>query len=203
MAPAVTLEARAVLDDDGRATAWETAQHMMDFADSGVDILNLSLGCRTTDGLPPLLMSRAVGLLSQRMVIVAAGGNNGAAEQPALRNAPIWPAALPDVVAVGARDIGALGIGEGLAKFSPQLPWVTCTAPGVNLTGAFLKATVLMKTGQSLPFDGYATWSGTSFATAMVSGAIAAATVPGKVTAHEALHGLLSESGGVVRPYVK
>lgn len=198
MAPAVTVDAHAVLDPvSGKATSWDTAQAMMRFADSGVDILNLSLGCRTSDGLPPLVISRAVELLSQRMVIVAAAGNHGGTTDPDLRQSPTWPAALPDVVAVGARDVD-----DTLAPFSPKLPWVTCTAPGVALLGAYLTALVsVTKQPDPVQFTGYARWSGTSFATASVSGAIAAAA--GKIGVRAALEQLLASSSGVVRPFTQ
>ncbi|HEX4726021.1 MAG TPA: S8 family serine peptidase [Pseudonocardiaceae bacterium] len=196
MAPAVTIDAHAVLNRNGRATAWHTATAMMTFADSGIDILNLSLGCRTNDGLAPLLMSRAVTLLNQRMLIVAAAGNHGAADDLNLRVAPTWPAALPDVVAVGAR-----GLDGKRAPFSPNLPWVTCTAPGEKVTGGYLKALIATTKSGPQQFDGYATWSGTSFATATVSGAIAAATHRRDVRA--ALARLLAESNGVVRQFTQ
>lgn len=206
MAPAVTVDARWVLDDDGRASAWRTARAMMGFLDSGVDVLNVSLGCRTPDGQPPLVLSRAVSLLSQRMVIVAAAGNHGDPDHftQMQRAAPTWPAALPDVVAVGARAQVLLGMADvgALARFSPDLPWVTCTAPGENVAGAYPYEMVADKDviGPK-QCTGYATWQGTSFATATVSGAIAARTVPGKVTAREALAQLLQEPDGVVRPH--
>jgi membrane-anchored mycosin MYCP len=194
-APGATLEVRGVLDDNGHATSWNTVRQMMAFADSGVDILNLSLGCRTEDGRPPLLMSRAVALLSQRMVLVAAAGNHNQSDFP---TAPTWPAALPDVVAVGARDAD-----DTMAAFSPRLPWIACTAPGRGVTGAYLTATVTLLDDTTQYFTGYARWSGTSFATAIASGTIAANTVPGHVSAREALAAVLAGQGPVVRKYVR
>lgn len=197
-APGATVEVRGVLNDEGRATAWNTVRQMMAFADSGVDILNLSLGCRTIDGKPPLLMRRATELLSQRMVLVAAAGNHNL---KVYRKAPTWPAALPDVVAVGARAAD-----DSLADFSPRLPWITCTAPGLDIVGAYLGAdlavTVTLLDGGQQAFNGYASWNGTSFATAIASGAIAANTVPGHLPAREALADLLAGKDEVVRKYV-
>jgi hypothetical protein len=197
LAPAAVVDARAVLNDNGKAKSWDTAKAMIRFADAGIDILNLSLGLRTADHLPPLLMSRVVELLSQKMLIVAAAGNHGELNDPDLRKAPTWPAALPDVVAVGARDDH-----DNLSSFSPKLPWVTCTAPGEHLVGAYLNAIVKLTDDTTQQFAGYATWKGTSFATAKVSGAIAAVMKQGKVTAREALELLFDEPDGVVRRYV-
>ncbi|HKN97806.1 MAG TPA: S8/S53 family peptidase [Pseudonocardiaceae bacterium] len=196
-AQGAVVEVTGVLDDDGRGTAWNTVRQMMTFADAGVDILNLSLGCRTADGRPPLLMARAAELLSQRMVLVAAAGNHNLSAKP---KAPTWPAALPDVVAVGALDPDG-----SPADFSPRLPWITCGAPGRQIVGAYVKGPVTMLDGTvDDTFDtGYAEWSGTSFATATVSGVIAAHTVPGRVSARDALRAVLAEPNGVVRPWVQ
>jgi subtilisin family serine protease len=194
LAQGATLQVRGVLDPNGTATAWDTARAMMTFADTGVDILNVSLGCRTVDGQPPLLMARAAALLSPRMLIVAAAGNHGMSIEP---GAPTWPAALPDVIAVGSREADGT-----LSDFSPKLPWVTCTAPGRKVTGAYLTALVAMFEGDPQKFTGYARWSGTSFAAAKVSGAVAASTVPGRVTPREAFAALLADPHGVVRKYV-
>ncbi|HEX3592195.1 MAG TPA: S8 family serine peptidase [Pseudonocardiaceae bacterium] len=194
-AQSAVVEAIGVLGDDGLATAWDTVTQMMAFADAGVDILNLSLGCRTADGRPPLLMARAAQLLSQRMLLVAAAGNHHLSATP---NAPTWPAALPDVVAVGALDPDGTP-----SDFSPRLPWLTCSAPGRDIVGAYTTGPVKMLDGTVDEFKtGYAEWSGTSFATAAVSGAVAARTVPGKVSPRDALRALLAEPGGVVRPWV-
>lgn len=193
-APDAILDVRNVLDGNGTATAWDTVREMVSFADSGIDVLNLSLGCRTVDGQPPLLMSRAVELLSPDVLIVAAAGNHG--DVPGVT--PTWPAALPDVVAVGAR-----GKDGEPAPFSPRLPWVTCTAPGVEVKGAYLDTAVRMVDGTIEEFKGYARWSGTSFATAKVSGAIAAHMAPGKITARAALNHLLARPDGLVRAYVQ
>jgi hypothetical protein len=104
----------------------------------------------------------------------------------------MWPAALDDVVAVGASD------GNGhRAQFSPDLPWVNF--PGTRrrrqraptLTGrirAGSKDVHTDATGDG--FTGWANWSGTSFAAATVSGAIAARIKPGHRTAREALDDL-------------
>ncbi len=198
-APAAELVMRAVLSaEHGNATAFDTARNMMTFAGAGIDILNLSLGCRTLDGQPPFALAWAVDRLSPEVLVVAAAGNHG--DRTGAEKDPVYPAALPDVVAVGATERPG-------SQFSPKLPWVTCTAPGLNITGAYLAEDVLeldeagRLTENTTRFPGYARWSGTSFAAAHVSGAIAAAMEPGK-TAREALDTLLAEPNGTVRRYV-
>jgi hypothetical protein len=195
-APSATLDLRPLLDDTGHATAWDTAMAMVGFLDAQpagrVAVLNLSLGGRTADGQPPLVLSRAVDQLSPDVLIVAAAGNHGDSDHP---TAQIWPAAHPDVIAVGATR-------EPHSTFSPELPWITCTARAVQVVGAYLSGTVTDRDGQEVPgtFAGHASWSGTSFAAATVSGAIAARMAPGG-TAREALATLLATGDDGVKPY--
>jgi subtilisin family serine protease len=127
---------------------------MADFADAKVAVLNISFGAVTFDDQPPLVLGRAVEKLVPEVTIVAAAGNHGP------NSRPIWPAALGDVVAVGAAK-RVNGTNEFKpAKFSPKRKWVDLVAPGEKIRSLY-KA------------DGYATWNGTSFSAAAVSGAIA------------------------------
>lgn len=193
-APATHLEVRAVpFFDDGTAVAWDVARELVSFAGSDVAVLNVSMCCSTQDGKAPLLWERAVDRLGSGIVVVAAAGNHGDFEdaegQP---NVPaMWPAALDDVLAVGATDRGG-----ARAKFSPDRPWVDLTAPGVDLESTYLVGEVtgterdahgVFHDKELPPFNGYARWSGTSFSAAEVTGAIAAARPPGRWNAQEAL----------------
>lgn len=114
----------------------------------------------------------------------------------------MWPAALPRVVAVGATNAG----GE-VAAWSPESnnwPWVNVLATGRDVTSTYIDgdAELPKETRKSEPatgtdtetkkFDGYAVWSGTSFAAAKVSGAVAAATDHGRVSAATALREFLA-----------
>jgi len=209
-APAAELDVRWVLDDEHAvATIWQAAQRMVEFRDAGVEILNMSLGCSTNDGVPPLVISRAVELLTPDVVLVAAAGNHGKVtkEPPGHRltpRTPLWPAALPDVVAVGAYNHRS----QEPSRFSPKVPWLTFTAPGENVTSTYLTGKVRTESSahwikkvpnrEPVPktFGGYATWSGTSFAAATVSGRIAALTVPGRCDAREALRMLKDRAQG-------
>ena len=137
-------------------SSWDVATRMAAFADAGVLVLNISFGAVTHDNKPPLVLRRTVqALTAGGVVIVAAAGNHGP------KQAKMWPAALDEVVAVGA---GARVPGKKdefeAAKFSPRGKWVDLLAPGVGVRSLY-KA------------NGYATWDGTSFSAAGVSGAIA------------------------------
>jgi membrane-anchored mycosin MYCP len=195
-APGAELDIRPVLDAAALGDVWDAARLIADLAGSGIDVLNLSFGCFTDDGQPPLALARAIGLVSPEIVVVAAAGNYDHADltEGLTRTTPVWPAALDAVVAVGASD----GNGKP-ASFSPDLPWTHFLAPGVDVESTYLSGRVSTESpdaqgrhattgGQA--FDGWARWSGTSFAAAAVSGAIAARTVPGRRSAREALDDL-------------
>lgn len=198
-APGAIIEVRRVLDDaSGTSTAWGLAKAMASSMGTGVEILNVSLGCFTIDDEPPFLLERAVERTAAEMLIVAAAGNHGAGSQhtdmpgPRSASSPMWPAALPDVVAVGAATVTACG-GDGVrmtrAAFTPpDAEWIQLWAKGVDLNSFYLEGEVVQAEwttdgdGNPVahevevpgPFNGYATWDGTSFACGVVSGRIAA-----------------------------
>ena len=125
---------------------------MAEFADAGLAVLNISFGAITKDDEPPLVLARAVEALRGKAVtIVAAAGNNGPSSKK------MWPAALPQVIAVGADKEGS----PEPAAFSPvNTEWVDLMAPGEQVYSTY-------------ELGDYALWDGTSFATPAVSGAIA------------------------------
>jgi subtilisin family serine protease len=199
-APAAELRMRAVLDNaTGKATAWDTARKMAALAADGLDILNVSLGCRTADGEAPLVLRRAVEVLGRRALIVAAAGNHG---QSDFARRPSFPAALPGVLAVGSAAASDLSLS---ATFSPRLPWVDCLAPGEDLVSTYLtNATVLTHDhGQQreTTFHGYARWSGTSFAAAQVTGAVARRMSEAGESAPEAVAHLLDTPNSFLQRY--
>lgn len=203
-APGAQLIIRPVLGPRALGKTWGVAKMMADLAGTGVNILNLSFGCYTDDGQPPLVLARAVSLLSPEILLVAAAGNHGNIEE--LRAAgkvtapwtanlkdvtPVWPAAFPEVTAVGATDDDGR-----VADFTPKVPWLDVVAPGVNIESTYLYGDVRLA---EIPkgnktFGGYATWQGTSFAAATVSGAVAA-KIRLDCPAQKALDAVLADSG--------
>jgi hypothetical protein len=156
-APGAMVELRAALDDAAASSdTWTMARAIAGLATSEIDVLNLSFGCVTEDGRPPLVLSAALEVLADETVVVAAAGNhadNGQAR-------PAWPAALDGVVAVGAVD-GK----DQPTDYSPDVPWVDAFAGGDDVV-----STCNPGEGDQL----FGRWSGTSFAAAAVTGAIAA-----------------------------
>ncbi|GAA2858985.1 S8/S53 family peptidase [Streptosporangium fragile] len=119
-------------------------------------VLNLSFGGHTFDDRPSPLVEAALAELAGTVTVACAG--NTASDRP------FWPAASPQVIAVGALDAAE----RAGAPFSAYGSWVDACARGEWLSSAF---------PEHGEFRGYARWSGTSFAAALVSGAIAAAAV--------------------------
>lgn len=189
-APGAALELRRVLGPEGTADSWDVACDLVRFARSGLDILNLSFGCLTEDNMPPLVLATALNRLDPNVVVVAAAGNHGATADG---RRPVWPAAFERVVAVGAID--EHGHPQGWSP-APELPWIDVVAPGKDVQSTYLPGKVQLDgpdaAGLGGPFDGFATWSGTSFAAARVTGSIAARTVPGQAGAATALRDLLA-----------
>lgn len=158
-APQTELISVPILDDDGSAEVWTVAQQIVAYLheDNPVDIIHMPWGAITPDGEEPLVLAVAVRALSRAGIeLVAAAGNHGDSDDPAvLRNAPSYPAALPEVTAVAAAVRP-----EVAARFSPDpddAPWIDVLRPGQRLVSTYLD-------------DGYALWGGSSFASALYVG---------------------------------
>jgi membrane-anchored mycosin MYCP len=190
-APGARLEVHRVLNEEAVGDSWEAAKKLAEVAELGVQVINLSWGCYTDDGQAPLVLARAVDRLGSDAVIVAAAGNHGDIVNRPLKlpddlhltpQTPSWPAAFDSVVAVGATSRDGKP-----APFNPKAPWLDLLAPGVDVDSTYLKGLFssvhAREQGNDVvpfvedllkEFDEFATWSGTSFAAAYVSGLIAA-----------------------------
>ena len=149
----------------------------------------MSLGCFTFDDKPSPVLAEAVAALARTTVIVAAAGNDGV-------DRPFWPAALKDVVAVGALAAHEGPEGPDRASFSNYGWWVDAAAPGEDVKSAFLTHGVENREH----FHGFASWSGTSFAAPYVAGSIAALMSAKDMSARDALGELLDPAAGTRLP---
>jgi subtilisin family serine protease len=184
-APAAEILVRAGLDADrDRSSVWRVACEIADLQDQHLDILNLSLGVTGSLDAPPMALRRAIDRLGQDVLVIAAAGNRkGDQHEPE----QVWPAAMTDVVAVGATN----------AIFSMTGPWVDCSAAGVFVTSTFPATAVRLSSKEVVTFGaGLAKWSGTSFAAATVTGAVAARMSRTQgMSAREAFAVLLADNG--------
>ena len=140
--------------------------------DKGADVINMSLGIKSSGGgLPHKDVIKYA--LDKNVTVVAASGNDGKKDK-------YFPGALRGVVAVGATD----NIGH-VAPFSTYGGHVSVTAPGVNVYSSFLN-------------NGYALSSGTSQASPYVSGTVALlksyAHSKGKKISNELVRKILQET---------
>jgi len=169
-APGATVRVVRVLDRHGEAEVQSVANAMVRLANSGVDIINLSLGGYTRNNNEPGAFRTALTAIGNRVVVVAAAGNHKPRAKLAATTRKFWPAAFPEVVAVAALNpLSAAGVPKR-ATFSNFGEWVDVSAVGKGQVSTF--ATFKDKRGAD--FKGFATWNGTSFATPAVAGAIAA-----------------------------
>ena len=162
VAPEAQLLPIVVLDSDGVGDLWSLALGMFYAIDQGVDVINLSLGS-TYDSLAILeALSEATSL---GIVVFAAGGNQGA-----LLNLREYPASFDEEDLDCLADetwcrLGIAAVDDADVKWpsSNYHPEFFVSAPGANgVIGAL-----------PLTLDDYGDWSGTSFATAFVSGTAA------------------------------
>ena len=137
-----------VADSGGEVWSDAVASGVVWSADHGAKVINLSLGSATTSQVE----SDAIAYATGKGVLVVAAAGNGATSTPS------YPAAYPQVVAVGATDAAG-----HRASFSQFGPWVTVGAPGTHITGTAPTAGSVF-----FPAD-YAVADGTSFSTPIVA----------------------------------
>lgn len=165
VAPGATLLDGKVCVEYGCAESW-ILEGMHWAAESGAQVVNLSLGGQDTPELDPL--EQAINDLTAQygILFVVAAGNSGFIGDYSLQS----PASADAALAVGAVDKN-----DELAHFSSRGPRVgdaatkpELTAPGVDVVAARSKDGFLGEPGEQ-----YATLSGTSMATPHVAGAAA------------------------------
>jgi subtilisin family serine protease len=184
-APAAHVVVRGALDTNGHGAIADvaTAAHDLVLGTNGepVDLLNLSLGCygsATEEGEEFQLLLDELWQANPNLVVVAAAGNT----RPDQNGLGFFPAVLADhsrLVSVAAATDGSAAT---LAAWSNSGPWVTFQVNGSQLVSTYLKFPTTAKN----PPGRWVAWSGSSFATALASGVIAATMSPGDGTTRTA-----------------
>ncbi len=150
IAPLSKIVPIKVLDSNGQGTDATIAQGISDADAAGAQVINLSLGGL---GFDQPLCDAVTTAIGHGAVVVAAAGNDGDDEVE-------YPAACPGAIAVSAT-----GHDGALTSFSSFGPRIDLAAPGLDITSTVPGATPTS--------DTYATGSGTSFSTPIVSGVAA------------------------------
>jgi subtilisin family serine protease len=141
-APGAVIMPLRAFDPDGSGTSFNIAKAIRFAADNGAHILNMSFGLKEQD----TLVLNALGYASSRVYMVAAAGNDDA-------NTLHFPAEKKNfTLAVTSTDANDLK-----APFANYDRDTKVSAPGVDIYSAY-------------PGGLWATWSGTSFSTALVTG---------------------------------
>jgi|tagenome__1003787_1003787.scaffolds.fasta_scaffold20922588_2 hypothetical protein len=189
-APGAQVLSMRVMDSHGKVNEDAAASALNWLVDNpasaggiNIDIVLMAFGRQDDPGDRDLMKMRApIKQLSDRGVrIVASAGNDGAER-------PVYPAAFaadPELSGKSQRSVlsvGALATSTERAPYSNSGPWVTEWHWGTNIVSIMPLTT--KSSGQRTPgFDhasapdpgnGYAWWSGTSFAAATVAGNLAA-----------------------------
>jgi subtilisin family serine protease len=183
LAPWVSIDPEKVLDSAGIG---DDVTVTLGLARSNRMLVNASFGGYTHGNRPPLALEAFLSRRDPESVVVAAAGNNRSGR-------PFWPAAFKHVIAVAAVD--TTGPTLSPASFTNHGDWVDCCAPGVDIRSTYVTGEWrLAEDGQLEAFQGWACWSGTSFATPIVAAMIARRMQGTGLTPRQAAHALLAET---------
>ncbi|NNE43887.1 MAG: S8 family serine peptidase, partial [Gemmatimonadetes bacterium] len=146
VAPGAMLLPVRVLDDEGMGSSFDVARGIRWAVDQGAQVINLSLGMSAK----PEVVKEAIEYAEDAGVFVAASAGNFGQHVHSH-----YPAKFSDVVGVAATD--ATDMKAGFSSFGSL---VSVSAPGDAILSTY-------------PGGLHAVWSGTSFATPMISGGAA------------------------------
>ena len=172
-------------------TEWQIA-HALTTMGPKFGVINLSIAGMTHRNRAPIGLALALNALPAETAVVASAGNMNTA-------IPHWPGAFRRVICVGAVDDTGGSNPPPRASFSNFGAWVDCCCGGVDVLGAHVwwKGGLEDDPTGSYVFDGWSTWSGTSFSAPKVAAAIAQLACDNGVAPRLAAAQLLAGSGGV------
>jgi hypothetical protein len=183
IAPGCEISVHRVLSTFGDGDEWKISWRILNLAVSDPDraILSLSFGGYVLD--EPFLMAWTIRQTQHAGLHVVASAGNDATSRPT------YPACLSGVVAVGA-----LGP-NGPAWFTNYGEWVDACAPGSDLLSTFFVFDGPAEEGpygdDPDDFDGWAQWSGTSFAAPVVVGNLVRLMMAEGISTHGAIRRII------------
>jgi hypothetical protein len=177
IAPAAEVVVKQVFDRAGTSFESDVIKALEEVLATGhPDVISMSAGSSTLAGVGMIGLRAFVEthlVPHKGVVLIAAAGNNHVRR-------PFYPAASPWAVGVGALAANR----RNRAGYSNFGGWVDVYTPGTDIVNAFPKGTYITTetvdpvTGAPKPetrtFEGMARWSGTSFATPVFAGMVAA-----------------------------
>jgi hypothetical protein len=178
VAPNARIVAYKVCDAAGNCSDFAIEQGIAQAISAGAKVINMSLG---GPEISQSLTDAVQDAWNAGLVIVAGAGNDGNTNQ-------FYPAALPNVISVGAFDED-----HQRASFSNYGNWVDISAPGNVIMSSYPMAQCV---ASGIPGDaGCYNWlSGTSMATPHVSGAAALVWSRGDVSTNSQVVDILLNS---------
>src|SRR3984957_13024640 len=189
LAPAAEITVTNAFKVAGSSLESHLVPHLERALAGGVDIFHLTIACGSPHDLPLIAFRVWLRRLDETKgaICVCAAGNSG-------DRRPSWPAAFPDVIAVGALAADC----RSRASFSNHGGWVDVYAPGRDIVNAYVTDMYICQIAPYAPherqFYGMAKWSGTSFSTPIVVGLIAARMPATCENPREAADALLAQA---------
>jgi subtilisin family serine protease len=145
VAPGARIRPYRVLDGEGDGNVFAVSEAIIDAAQSGAGVINLSFG--VTGKIESKVVTDAVKQVQKRgVIVIAAAGNDASGEKE-------FPAAQKEAIGVTALQAD----NNDLTPFANHGNWIDIAAPGAQIVGP-------------VPGGGYATWAGTSMAAPFVAG---------------------------------
>ena len=157
VAPQSRIMPIRVLGAKGEGVSADVLKAVRFAVDSGVKVINLSLGGETESTSLTAAIQYAV---DRNVLVIGAAGNYGA------NSRPVWPAASDLVLAVTAIDRN-----NSVASFDQRGDYIDLSAPGVSILSSTVGFYDEKKCPSQTPLFCYS--SGTSMAAAFVTGAAA------------------------------
>ena len=156
VAPKADLYVAKAFGKDGKTSYPAIEKSMNWLIDKGVDVINMSFSSSATSPQYKALISK---VHERGISLICAAGNEGGMGE----NTIGYPANFPETVAVSAVDIN-----KNIADFNSRGKAAEISAAGIDIYSTYLDG-------------GYATLSGTSMATPIITGAVAILLSKGKL----------------------